>query len=95
MALQRIRALDAARSRARAATVPIRELVEGCVWPFVERSTNGGQGWKSYSLLVARLANSPVWANVISDHYDAVARQYLAEFCRSLPKVDEESSSRP
>lgn len=90
MALQRIRALDTARSRAGGANVPIRDLVEGYVWPFVERSTNGGLGWKNYSLLVARLGNSPEWAKVISDHYDAVARQYLGEFCRSLPKVEEE-----
>lgn len=90
MALHRIRALDAARNRAGSGVVAIRDLVEGYVWPFVERSTNGGQGWKSYSLLVARLANSPDWAKVISDHYDAVARQYLSEFCRCLPKVDEE-----
>ena len=40
--------------------------------------------------LVARLANSPDWQKVISDHYDAVARQYIGEFCRSLSKVDEE-----
>lgn len=90
MALQRIRALDQARGRAGDGTVPIRDLVEGYVWPFVERSTNGGQGWKNYTLLVARLANAPEWAKVISDHYDAVARQYLAEFCRSLPAVQEE-----
>ena len=90
MALQRIRALDAARGRAGGSPVTIRDLVEGYVWPFVERSANGGQGWKNYSLLVARLANSPDWQKVISDHYDAVARQYIGEFCRSLSKVDEE-----
>ncbi len=38
----------------------------------------------------SRLGNSPEWAKVISDHYDAVARQYLAEFKRTLPGVPEE-----
>lgn len=90
MALQRIRALDTARSRAGGGPLPVRDLVDGYVRPFVERSTNGGRGWKNYSLLIARVANSPDWAKVISDHYDAVARQYLAEFRKSLPEVNEE-----
>lgn len=90
MAHQRILALDSARARATDAPIPLRDLVAGYVWPFVERSANGGQGWKNYALLVARLANSPDWAKVISDHYDAVARQYVAEFRRALPTVSDE-----
>ncbi|MGH8436103.1 MAG: TetR/AcrR family transcriptional regulator [Pseudomonas sp.] len=90
MAHQRILALDAARARAADGPVALRDLVAGYVWPFIERSANGGPGWKNYALLVARLANSPDWAKVISDHYDAVARQYVAEFRRALPTVREE-----
>lgn len=90
MAHQRILALDSARARAGQAPIPLRDLVAGYVWPFVERSAHGGLGWKNYSQLVARLGNTPDWAKVISDHYDPVARQYLAEFCRTLPSVTEE-----
>ncbi|MGA7817317.1 TetR/AcrR family transcriptional regulator [Caballeronia sp.] len=90
MAHHRIQALDLARQRAQDGPIPLKDLVEGYVWPFVERSTNGGHGWKSYSLVVARLANSPDWAKVISKHFDAVARQYLAEFRKTLPEVSEE-----
>jgi len=91
MALQRSRARDKARKRAGSDPRPGKEGGEGDGLPFGERSTNGGQGWKNYSLLVARLANSPDGAKVISDHYDAVARQYLAEFRRSLPQAEEET----
>lgn len=90
MAHQRILALDAARARSAESPLALRDLVSGYVGPFVERSSNGGQGWKNYALLVARLANSPDWAKVISDHYDAVARQYIAEFKRALPGVTDE-----
>ena len=90
MAHQRILALDAARARVGEMPVALHDLVEGYVRPFVERSSNGGQGWKNYALLVARLANSPDWAKIISDHYDAVARQYLMEFRRALPNVSDE-----
>lgn len=90
MAHQRILALDAARRRAGNDPIPLRDLISGYVLPFVERSAHGGQGWKNYSHLVARLSNSPDWAKVISDHYDAVARQFVAEFRRTLPTVPEE-----
>ncbi len=90
MAHQRILALDNARGRAGNAPIPIEELVAGYVWPFVERSSAGGKNWRNYSMLVSRHANSPEWAKVISVHYDAVARQYLTEFERSLPSVPRE-----
>jgi AcrR family transcriptional regulator len=89
MAVLRLKALDEARGAAGDGMIPLEQLIEGYVWPFIERSTHGGPGWKNYSQLVARLANSLNWTPVISKHYDAVARQYLAEFRRSLPKARE------
>ena len=47
----------------------------------------GGEGWKNYAHLIARVANSPRWAAIISKHFDGVARQYLAEFRKSLPEA--------
>lgn len=90
MALQRIRLLDEARERAGEHLIPLEDLVTGYVWPFVERSSKGGRGWKSYALLIARASNAPDYAKVIGVHYNAVARQYLVEFARSLPEVEEE-----
>ncbi|WP_185993555.1 TetR/AcrR family transcriptional regulator [Variovorax sp. KBS0712] len=87
---QRMRALDAARGRMGGKPVAVADLVAGYVWPFVERSANGGQGWKYYALLVARLANTPDWAKVIGEHFDPISRQYLTEFQRVLDGVDEE-----
>lgn len=90
MALQRMQLLDQARGRAGGGPLALEDLVTGYVHPFVERSSNGGRGWKHYSLLVARASNAPDYAKVIGVHYNAVARQFLAEFCRALPGVDEE-----
>lgn len=89
MGMNRLRALDEARAAAGDGIVPVEQLIEGYVWPFIERSTHGGPGWKNYSQLVARLANSSSWTPVISKHYDAVARQYIAEFRRTLPRAGE------
>ncbi len=90
MAHQRMQLLDAARTQAATGTIPLEDLVKGYVYPFVERSTRGGRGWKHYSLLVARASNAPDYAKVIGVHYNAVARQFVAEFCRTLPSVEEE-----
>jgi AcrR family transcriptional regulator len=90
MAHQRMQLLDAARNTANGAPITLDRLVTGYVWPFVERSSKGGRGWKNYALLVARASNSPDYSTVIGVHYNAIARQYLAEFCRALPGVEEE-----
>ncbi len=89
MAHARMQALDEVRREVGDKPLPLARLIEGYVWPFIERSTRGGTAWKNYSQLAARLANSPAWAAVISRHYDAVARQYIAEFNRSLPLAAE------
>jgi hypothetical protein len=75
---------------AKDAPIAVDQLVTGYVWPFVERSSKGGRGWKNYSLLVARASNSPDYSTVIGVHYNPVARQFLAEFCRALPGIEEE-----
>ena len=84
MGMRRMNALQEARSVAGDKPIALQTLIESYVWPFVERSTRGGPGWKNYSQLVARLANSPAWTPVISKHYDDVARAYIAEFRRSM-----------
>lgn len=87
MAHARILALDAARAKERGRPLLVEDLVAGYVWPFVERSVAGGKGWKNYSLFVARHANSPEFTKILSEHYDPVARQYLNEFERTLPRM--------
>ncbi len=89
ISLVRIKALDKIRGRDPGGVMTLDDLVTGYIEPFIERCVHGGQGWKNYALLVARHANSPVWARVISDHFDPVAREYVAEFSRSLPEVEE------
>lgn len=87
MAHARTMALNEARAKEQDKPIPVEDLVAGYVWPFVERSVAGGKGWKSYSLFIARHANSPEFAKVLGEHYDPVARQYLDEFERTLPRV--------
>jgi AcrR family transcriptional regulator len=81
----RLNALERHRINARGEPIPLELLIEGYVWPFIERSSRHGEGWKNYTQLVARLANSLRWGPIISKNYDAVAEQYIKELVRTLP----------
>jgi AcrR family transcriptional regulator len=85
MADRRLNALQYCRTMTGDAPISLDALIKGYVWPFIDWSAHGGDGWKNYAHLIARVANSPRWAGIISKHFDGVARQYLAEFRRSLP----------
>jgi AcrR family transcriptional regulator len=87
MADRRLSALEHSRTAAAGAPISLDALIKGYVWPLIDWSTHGGEGWKNYAHLIARVANSPRWAAIISKHFDGVARQYLAEFRRSLPEA--------
>jgi AcrR family transcriptional regulator len=81
----RLNALHRYRRDAGDGPIPLELLIEGYVWPFIERSSRHGEGWKSYAQLVARLANSFRWGPIISKNYDSVAEQYIHELNTTLP----------
>jgi len=62
-------------------------LVSGYTWPFIERSSRGGDGWKNYARLIASVANSPKWTYLVTQNYDEVAALYLEEFKKHLPNA--------
>ena len=84
---KRIEALDAARRAVSGRGVPVRDIAQAFVWPLLERWSHGGTGWKYYVELLAKLANSSR-REVISSHFDAVARTYLDELEKTLAGHD-------
>lgn len=85
MKAARLALLRDAKAQAGARPIPIEQLLNGYIWPFIERSSSGDKGWKNYSRLIARAANSPEWSDVISRHYDEVALKYIDELRQALP----------
>ena len=85
----RLEHLSKARANSDNGLVSIEDLVRAYVWPFLERSANGGSGWKSHAKLIARIANSPRWAPVIARFYNEVAAVFIQAMFRSLPDVEE------
>lgn len=87
---ERMEALATARERHGHGPIPISELFEGYTSCFLARASRREGGWRSYSTLVASLANTAAWGPMVSKHYDDAARAYIAELERSCPGADPE-----
>ena len=60
--------LNAARTQAIEALGPfatVEHLIDAFTRPFTAKSMRGGPGWKSYGRLIAQVANSPRWTEVV------------------------------
>ncbi|MEQ8387977.1 MAG: TetR/AcrR family transcriptional regulator [Alphaproteobacteria bacterium] len=86
---ERRAALAGSRARAGGGPIPIENIIDAFVGPFLTRSRTGGRGWKNYARLIAQVANSPSWqANIISPQFDEVAEEFIDEIRRTLPDCD-------
>ncbi len=86
---RRAEPLNAARMaalEALPADAPIEDLIEAFTGPFLERSLNGGPGWKAYARIIAYTANSPRWTReVMTSAFDPVARAFMTRARRAFP----------
>jgi AcrR family transcriptional regulator len=87
---QRMAALAAARERYAGGRIPPDALVRHYIECFLARAATADGGWRSYVKLVADLTNSALWGNLISKHFDAVAREYVAELQKTYGGCDPE-----
>ena len=92
---RRAQALNAERMlalRELPAQAPIEALVEAFTGPFLERSLNGGAGWKAYARVIAQTANSPRWTrDLMSSEFDPVAQAFIARVKRTYPRASHEN----
>lgn len=91
MSEMRVEALRRLKAAAGDAPVPLEALVRAYVRPFIASAQSGDPGWRNYAALMGRLANSKLGTAVIARHYNAVARDYVIEFKRTLPSASERS----
>ncbi|WP_185545933.1 TetR/AcrR family transcriptional regulator [Variovorax sp. KBW07] len=88
---ERLAFLAQARTRSKGAPLPVRTLMEGYVGALMARASRNDAGWRNYTQLVGSAAASAEWAELTDRHFNAVAREYLGELQRSLPKVPSEA----
>lgn len=64
-------------------------IIEAFIDPLVERSINGGQGWKSYFALVAQVNNTPAWGGeTMHRFFDPVVHQLVDTLKRATPQAE-------
>lgn len=89
-ALRRQR-LDALRG---AGSLDVRSLLDAFMQPIFEFMQNGDEGWSSYVTLLTRLGEDRRWLDLVSQHFDEVAREYLNELVQLLPEAKADRLSR-
>ncbi len=69
----------------------VEDIIAAFTEPLLDRSANGGPGWKSYFALIGQVTNSPEWgADVMSKYFDPIVRRFLEALRRALPDAPEE-----
>lgn len=66
-----------------------RGLVEAFVAPLIDRSLQGGDGWKSYFRLVALVNNTPAWGGeTMHRFFDPVVHQFVDAMKQAMPEAE-------
>ena len=72
---------------------PGRMTAEGVIAafidPLIERSINGGQGWKNYFALVAQVNNTPAWGGeTMHRFFDPAVHKLVDTLKRAMPRAE-------
>jgi len=69
----------------------VEAIIHAFTHPLLDRSANGGPGWKSYFALIGQVTNSPEWgAAIMSKYFDPIVRHFLDKLKRALPDARDE-----
>lgn len=87
LALEEALALDAEPEKA------LQAILRAFLHPVVERTLNGGEGWKNYIRLMAQLAHVPQQESYIAPaatYYDAIVARFIEALQTRFPSMDAE-----
>ena len=69
----------------------VEAIIAAFTHPLLDRTANGGPGWKSYFALIGQVTNSPEWGQaVMSKYFDPIVRRFLDAIRKALPEASEE-----
>jgi AcrR family transcriptional regulator len=68
----------------------VRGILEAFIVPYLELTTQGDEGWRSYTLLIAQISHNEMHAPLLKHHLDPVARRYLDALASCFPKTPRE-----
>jgi AcrR family transcriptional regulator len=96
---RRINVLNSARrealnSFAGTSDSSLERLVDALVDPYLAMMLAEDTGWRYYGRLVAMLAQSSRWNDIVHRYFDETAEMFLAELRRLYPAVDHSTAVR-
>jgi AcrR family transcriptional regulator len=87
----RIERLEACEREAGPGGPSVEDIIAAFTEPLLDRSENGGPGWKSYFALIGQITNSPEWGGaVMSKYFDPIVLRFMESLRRALPGAPEE-----
>ena len=88
--LERIQMLEAVLRRHAPDPAPVEEIIDAFTHPLLNRSTKGGEGWRSYFALIAQVNNNPeVGGKMMTQYFDPLVYQFLDALRAALPGCEE------
>lgn len=87
---ERQQMLEAAQRRHAPDPPPVEEIIDAFTHALLNRSTKGGEGWRSYFALIAQINNHPAWGgSVMNQHFDPLVHKFLDALREALPACEE------
>lgn len=68
----------------------VRGILEAFILPYLELTTQGDEGWRAYTLLIAQISHNEMHAPLLKHHLDPVARLYLDALATCFPDTPRE-----
>lgn len=69
----------------------VEEIINAFTHPLLDRTANGGPGWKSYFALIGQITNTPEWgAAVMNKYFDPIVIRFLEALRPKIPDCTEE-----
>lgn len=65
----------------------LEAILSAFLMPIAEAQMQSDPGWRNYCRLVAQVNSSPVWVQMMTEHYDALIRKFIDLVGLALPNV--------
>lgn len=87
----RLKELEELEANAGPGGPTVEEIINAFTHPLLDRTANGGPGWKSYFALIGQITNTPEWgAAVMNKYFDPIVIRFLEALRPRIPDCTEE-----
>ncbi|MBT9386776.1 TetR family transcriptional regulator [Pseudooceanicola sp. CBS1P-1] len=74
---------------------PPQAILDAFMRPLFEQITlNEDPGWAAYMRVLARMGEDDRWLDLLGEHFDALAREFIARLRQALPDAPEDALAR-